>query len=45
MVEINKRRFMDVKTFLKNEGFEDIKTAANAIVTTLANSARERLRG
>ena len=45
MVEINKRRFMDVKTFLKNEGFEDIKAAANAIVTALAKSARERLRG
>jgi N-formylglutamate deformylase len=45
MVEINKRRFMDVKTFLKNDGFEDIKAAANAIVTALANSARERLRG
>jgi N-formylglutamate deformylase len=44
MVEINKKRFMDVKTFRKNDGFEGIKTAANALMEALAKSARARIR-
>jgi N-formylglutamate deformylase len=43
MVEINKKRFMDVKTFRKNEGFESIKTAANAVMAALATAARQRI--
>lgn len=44
MVEINKKRFMDTKTFMKTEGFASIKTAANALMEALAKSARERIR-
>lgn len=42
MVEINKKRFMDIKTFRKNDGFESIKSAANALLISLAKLARER---
>jgi N-formylglutamate amidohydrolase len=44
MVEINKKRFMDVSTFRKNEGFSEIKAAANAVLGALAKAARERIR-
>ncbi|MGL4291083.1 MAG: N-formylglutamate amidohydrolase [Phreatobacter sp.] len=43
MVEINKKRFMDVKTFRKNDGFDSIKTAANAVLAALAQAARQRI--
>jgi N-formylglutamate amidohydrolase len=45
MVEINKKRFMDTKTFRKTEGFDSIKTAANALLSALSKSANERIRG
>lgn len=44
MVEINKKRFMDVGTFRKNSGFGDVKAAANAVLAALARAARERVR-
>ena len=44
MVEINKKRFMGVSTFRKNEGFSEIKAAANAVLGALAKAARERIR-
>jgi N-formylglutamate amidohydrolase len=43
MVEINKKRFMDVSTFRRNDGFDDIKAAANAVLSALAAAARERI--
>uniref|UniRef100_UPI0013D60628 N-formylglutamate amidohydrolase n=1 Tax=Acinetobacter baumannii TaxID=470 RepID=UPI0013D60628 len=43
MVEINKKRFMDVKTFRKNDGFDSIKNAANAVMAALAKTARQRI--
>lgn len=44
MVEINKKRFMDTKTFRKNDGFDSIKAAANAVLKSLANAARQRIK-
>jgi len=44
MVEINKKRFMDVKTFRKNDGFPEIKSAANSVLWALANAAREKMK-
>lgn len=43
MVEINKKRFMDVKSFRKTDGFAEIKNAANAVLRTLTRAARERI--
>lgn len=43
MVEINKKRFMNVDTFRKNEGFDSIKAAANAVLKALAEGARKRI--
>jgi N-formylglutamate amidohydrolase len=42
MIEINKRTFMDVKTFKKNDGFEGIRRAANKVLEAVAGRARER---
>ncbi len=44
MVEINKKRFMDVKTFRKNDGFKEIKAGANAVLWALSNAAREKIK-
>lgn len=43
MVEINKKRFMDTSTFRRNEGFDEIKGAANAVLAALSKAARERM--
>jgi len=43
MVEINKRTFMDVKTFKKNEGFEAIQKVAGAVLAAVARRARDRI--
>jgi len=43
MIEINKRRFMDVNTFLKTDGFPAIRDTANAVLAALAESARARM--
>jgi N-formylglutamate amidohydrolase len=43
MVEINKKKFMDVKTFRKNDGFPAIKAVANAVLASLAADARARV--
>jgi N-formylglutamate deformylase len=44
MVEINKKRFMDVKTFRKTEGFDEIKRVADHVLAAVAKHARERIR-
>ncbi len=41
LIEINKKRFMDVNTFRKTDEFEDIKAVANHVLVTLANNLRE----
>jgi N-formylglutamate deformylase len=43
MVEINKKRFMDVATFRKNEGFEAIQDVARAVLLAVTQRARERI--
>lgn len=43
MIEINKRRFMDVKTFQKNEGFDEIKRVAEKILAAVSMRARQKL--
>jgi N-formylglutamate deformylase len=43
MVEINKRTFMDVKTFRKNEGFEAIQGVARAVLQAVTRRARDRI--
>ena len=45
MVEINKRTFMDVKSFKKNEGFDAIQSVARAVLQAVATRARERIGG
>ncbi|MEO5669696.1 MAG: N-formylglutamate amidohydrolase, partial [Ramlibacter sp.] len=42
MVEINKKRFMDVKSFKKNEGFEAVQGVARAVLEAVTRKARER---
>jgi N-formylglutamate amidohydrolase len=42
MVEINKRTFMDVKTFRKTEGFDAVRGAARAVLGAVTQRARER---
>ena len=44
MIEINKKRFMDVHSFRKNEGFEAIQDVARAVLQAVAGKARERAR-
>jgi len=43
MIEINKKRFMDVATFRKNEGFEAVQDVARAVLQAVAQRARERI--
>ncbi|ROZ79468.1 N-formylglutamate amidohydrolase [Ramlibacter sp. WS9] len=43
MVEINKRTFMDVKTFKKNDGFDAVQNVARAVLQAVAQRARERI--
>ena len=45
MVEINKRTFMDVESFKKNEGFDAIQKVAGAVLAAVAQRARERVGG
>ena len=40
LFEINKKRFMDVDTFRRNEGFGAIKAAANGVLEKLAQDLR-----
>lgn len=42
MVEINKRTFMDVKTFCKTAGFDAVQGAARAVLQAVAQRARDR---
>jgi N-formylglutamate amidohydrolase len=42
MIEINKRTFMDVKTFRKNDGFDGIRRVAGKVLEAVARRARER---
>lgn len=41
MVEINKKRFMDVASFKKNEGFDAIRGVAGAVLQAVTRRARE----
>lgn len=43
MIEINKKRFMDTKTFRKTQGFDEIKSAATKVLNAVAARAQERL--
>ena len=43
MVEINKKKFMDVKTFRKNDGFDAIQAVAGRVLHAVAQRARERI--
>lgn len=42
MVEINKKRFMDVQSFRKNEGFDAIQGVAREVLRAVTERARER---
>lgn len=43
MVEINKKRFMDVASFHKNEGFDAIQKVAGEVLRAVTQRARERI--
>jgi N-formylglutamate amidohydrolase len=43
MVEINKRTFLDVKTFKKNGGFDAVQNVARAVLQAVTQRARERI--
>ncbi len=43
LFEVNKKRFMDGKTFRKNEGFAEIKAAANGVLEALSKELRKNL--
>jgi len=45
MIEINKKKFMDVKTFRKNDGFDGIQRVAGRVLEAVARRARERIAG
>jgi N-formylglutamate amidohydrolase len=45
MIEINKRTFMDVKTFRRNAGYDGIRAAAGRILAAVAEHARARMQG
>ena len=42
MIEINKKTFMDVKTFRKSDGFDAIQAVARKVLEAVARRARER---
>ena len=44
MVEINKKLFMDTKTFRKNDGFDSLKANLDKLLGTLAVEAVKRAR-
>lgn len=43
MIEINKKKFMDVSSFRKNEGFEAIQGVADKVLQAVGQRARERI--
>lgn len=43
MVEINKKRFMDIRSFGKNEGFDAIAAVAREVLHAVTKRARERM--
>ena len=45
MVEINKKLFMDTKTFRRTEGFARLKADLDRLLKTLAGEAAKRSRG
>lgn len=45
LVEINKKRFMDVNTFRKNDGFGEIKRAVNNVLAEISSELRAKVRG
>jgi N-formylglutamate deformylase len=45
MIEINKKRFMDVESFRKNDGFQAIQDVAGKVLQAVAHRARQRISG
>ena len=45
MIEINKKKFMDVSSFKKNEGFDAIQKVAGAVLAAVTQRARARIGG
>jgi len=43
MIEINKKRFMDIASFKKTEGFDAIRAVAREVLQAAARRARERM--
>jgi N-formylglutamate amidohydrolase len=43
MIEINKKKFMDVASFRKNEGFDAIQAVARAVLAAVTKRARGRI--
>jgi N-formylglutamate deformylase len=43
LIEMNKKRFMDVKTFRKTAGFDEIKAAADSVLRSLSQELRDKL--
>ena len=45
MIEINNKKFMDVSSFKKNEGFDAIQKVAGAVLAAVTQRARARIGG
>lgn len=43
MIEINKKRFMDTKTFRKTQGFDEIRSAATKVLNAVAERAQRQI--
>ena len=43
MIEINKKKFMDVSSFRKNEGFQAVQAVAGKVLQAVTERARERI--
>ena len=43
MIEINKKKFVDIASFKKTEGFDAIQGVARAVLQAVAQRARERV--
>jgi N-formylglutamate deformylase len=43
MIEINKKKFVDIASFKKTEGFDAIQGVARAVLQAVAQRARTRL--
>jgi N-formylglutamate amidohydrolase len=43
MIEINKKRFMDTKTFRKTQGFDEIRSAATKVLNAVAERTQKQI--